>query len=452
MPWDGTELRIADTAADGTFGPARTLIGGPEESVAQVEWAADGTLLAATDRTGWWNLHRVDPVSGEAVNLCPREEEFSRRAVEARPALVPPAARRPGRRPARCRRPRLGLLDPATGEVTDAGGRWTEWNPTLAVTGSRVIGVAASARTSYEIVELDAATGRTRVLGNAHHDTVDPAYLPDALDRVFTGPGGREVHAHIYPPRNPDSQARPARPPMRCGRTAAPPAAPRWSSTWRSPTSPPAVSASPRSTTAAPPATAARTATGCASSGASSTSRTARRSPKDSSPRAPRTPRGWPSGAAARAAGPAPPRSPRPAPTPAAPSSTRSSTCPAGPRPHGETHDFESHYLESLIGPLAEVPERYRDRSPVSHGDRITVPFLLLQGLDDPICPPVQCERFLTAVAGRGIPHAYLTFAGESHGFRRLDTMVTALESELALYGRVFGFHPAGIPELELTW
>lgn len=77
MPWDGTELRIADVGADGVFGPARTLIGGPEESVSQAEWAPDGTLLAATDRTGWWNIHRVDPVGGDAVNLCPREEEFA---------------------------------------------------------------------------------------------------------------------------------------------------------------------------------------------------------------------------------------------------------------------------------------------------------------------------------------------------------------------------------------
>ena len=83
-----------------------------------------------------------------------------------------------------------------------------------------------------------------------------------------------------------------------------------------------------------------------------------------------------------------------------------------------------------------------RDRSPIHHGDRIGVPFLLLQGLDDVICPPAQCERFLAAVAGRGIPHAYLAFAGESHGFRRLETMVTCLEAELSLYGQVFGFTP----------
>jgi hypothetical protein len=84
MPWDGTVVRAAEVAGDGTFTGARTPLGGPEESVAQVEWASDGALLAATDRTGWWNLHRVDPDTGEAVNLCPRHGCRRRRAPTAR--------------------------------------------------------------------------------------------------------------------------------------------------------------------------------------------------------------------------------------------------------------------------------------------------------------------------------------------------------------------------------
>lgn len=117
----------------------------------------------------------------------------------------------------------------------------------------------------------------------------------------------------------------------------------------------------------------------------------------------------------------------------------------------GETHDFESRYLDSLIGPHTEVPERYRDRSPVTRADRLTVPFLLLQGLEDVICRPVQCERFLERIKGRGVTHAYLTFEGEGHGFRREDTMITCLEAELSLYGQVFGFTPPAVPALELT-
>jgi dipeptidyl aminopeptidase/acylaminoacyl peptidase len=115
-----------------------------------------------------------------------------------------------------------------------------------------------------------------------------------------------------------------------------------------------------------------------------------------------------------------------------------------------DTHDFESRYLESLIGPLDEVPERYRERSPVRHADRIGVPFLLLQGLDDVICRPDQAERLLAAVAGRGVPHAYLTFEGEGHGFRRASTIQRAMEAELALYLRAFGIDRPDAPRLEL--
>ncbi len=117
----------------------------------------------------------------------------------------------------------------------------------------------------------------------------------------------------------------------------------------------------------------------------------------------------------------------------------------------GETHDFESRYLESLVGPRAEVPGRYAERSPSEHAERITAPFLLLQGLDDVICPPAQCERFLARMAGRRVPHAYLAFEGEGHGFRRAETMVRVLESELSLYAQVFGLDPPGIPTLELV-
>ncbi|WP_157876149.1 S9 family peptidase, partial [Streptacidiphilus griseoplanus] len=105
----------------------------------------------------------------------------------------------------------------------------------------------------------------------------------------------------------------------------------------------------------------------------------------------------------------------------------------------GETHDFESRYLDSLIGPLPEAADRYRERSPVTHADRLTVPFLLLQGLDDVICPPAQAQRLVDRAAERGVPHRYLTFPGEGHGFRRADTITTALEAELALYTEAFG-------------
>jgi dipeptidyl aminopeptidase/acylaminoacyl peptidase len=103
------------------------------------------------------------------------------------------------------------------------------------------------------------------------------------------------------------------------------------------------------------------------------------------------------------------------------------------------------------VGPWPQARQRYEERSPVNRADKLTVPFLLMQGLEDEICPPAQCERFLDRIAGRGVPHAYLTFDGEQHGFRKRETIVAALEAELSLYGQVFGFEPAGMPPLPLT-
>ena len=44
------------------------------------------------------------------------------------------------------------------------------------------------------------------------------------------------------------------------------------------------------------------------------------------------------------------------------------------------THRFESRYLDTLVGPLPECEDLYRERSPVHHAAEITVPVLVLQG------------------------------------------------------------------------
>jgi dipeptidyl aminopeptidase/acylaminoacyl peptidase len=74
----------------------------------------------------------------------------------------------------------------------------------------------------------------------------------------------------------------------------------------------------------------------------------------------------------------------------------------------------------------------------------------MLQGLDDQICPPIQADQFIAGLAGSGIPHAYLTFEGEQHGFRKAETIRAALAAELSFYGQVFGFTTPGVPTLEL--
>jgi dipeptidyl aminopeptidase/acylaminoacyl peptidase len=108
-----------------------------------------------------------------------------------------------------------------------------------------------------------------------------------------------------------------------------------------------------------------------------------------------------------------------------------------------DTHKFESRYLDSLIGPYPERADLYRARSPIHFLDRLERPLLILQGLDDEVVPPSQGEAMVEVLERKQIPYAYLPFAGEGHGFRKLENIRRALEAELGFVGRVFGFEPA---------
>ncbi|MGY1579451.1 prolyl oligopeptidase family serine peptidase [Streptomyces sp. MN13] len=452
MPWDGTELLVADVGDDGRLRDARTVAGGPEESIAQADWSTDGSLLYTSDRTGWWNLYRwhLDR-DDEPTALCPREEEFGGPLWKVGHHWFAPLdngliAAVHGRGSTA-----LGILDPESGELVDAAGPWTEFAPTLAVHGERVVAVGASPRSAYEVVELNTRTGRARVVAAAHDDAVDPAYYPEPQIRTFTGPDGREIHARVYPPHHPVCTA-PAQelPPYVVWAHGGP---------------------TDRAPLVLDLAIAYFTTRGIGVAevdygGSSGYGRAYREQLREqwgvvdvedcaavalaladegTADRARLAIRGGSAGgwtaAASLAAGDV-------------------YACGTISYPvldltgwaSGETHDFESRYLETLVGPFAEVPARYAERSPVTRADRIAVPFLLLQGLDDVICPPVQCERFLARLDGRRVPHAYLAFEGEGHGFRRAETMVRALEAELSLYAQVFGLRPPpGVPRLELT-
>ncbi|MGG7570551.1 prolyl oligopeptidase family serine peptidase [Streptomyces sirii] len=465
MPWDGTVVMVARITDGGTFEDIRPLVGdlGTDargdaesgESVAQIEWAADGSLLFVSDLSGWWELQRIDPdPAGDGVvasrALCPaREEEFGGPLWNVGQRWFLPldngtVAVVHGRGTTS-----LGILDPVSGDLVDAAGPWTEWAPTLAVHGSRVVGIAAGPHRSYEIVELDTCTGRARAIACRHVDVLDPAYYPRPHSRTFTGPGGRDVHAHIHPPHSPDHTAPEGElPPFvvwaHGGPTGRAPLVLDLEIAYFTSRGIGVAEVNYGGSTGYGRAyrerlrgqwgvvdveDCAAVARALADEGTADPARLAIRGGSAG---------GWTTAASL--------------------TTTDLYACGTISYPildltgwaGGETHDFESQYLESLVGPLAEVPERYRERSPLHRADRIAAPFLLLQGLDDVICPPAQCERFLAAVAGRGIPHAYLAFPGEGHGFRRANTIIRAVEAELSLYAQAFGFTRGDIPALEL--
>ncbi|MER6521215.1 dipeptidyl-peptidase 5 [Streptomyces sp. NPDC054949] len=448
MPWDGTELLLAEVTATGTIGAPRTVLGGPDEAVAQVEWAPDGTLLAVSDRGGWWNPYRVDPHSGEAVNLCPREEEFGGPLWKPGLSWLAPlpdglVAVLHGQGSSV-----LGVLDPESGDLVDAAGPWTSWQPTLAVSDSRVFGVAASPRSGYEVVELDTATGHARVIGARAADPVDPSYYPEPQSRTFTGPDDREIHAHVYPPHHPDRPA-PADelPPyvvwVHGGPTDHVPPVLDLHIAYFTSRGIGVVEVNYGGSSGYGRAyrerlreqwgvvdveDCAAVARALAAEGTADPDRLAIRGGSAG---------GWTAAASLAA--------------------TDLYACAAIIYPvldlrgfAAETHDLESRYIDGLAGPPQTLDLISRERSPVARADRITAPFVLLQGLDDPICPPAQAERLLAALRGRAVPHAYVTFEGEGHGFRRADTMVRALEAELSLYAQVFGIERTDVPRLPL--
>ena len=108
-----------------------------------------------------------------------------------------------------------------------------------------------------------------------------------------------------------------------------------------------------------------------------------------------------------------------------------------------DTHKFESRYLDRLVAPYPAGMAVYRDRSPIHSVDRLSTPLLVLQGADDMVVPVAQAEEIVAALRRREVPHAYLLFEGEGHGFRQAANIRRSLEAELSFYAQVFGFELA---------
>ncbi|MCW2742133.1 MAG: Peptidase, (Acylaminoacyl-peptidase) family [Blastococcus sp.] len=114
-----------------------------------------------------------------------------------------------------------------------------------------------------------------------------------------------------------------------------------------------------------------------------------------------------------------------------------------------ETHKFESRYLDGLVAPRdpnagpagADV---YAERSPINHVDALDTPLAVFQGDEDEVVPPAQAEAIVAALREKGVPHAYLLFAGEQHGFRKAANIRAALDGELSFYAQVWGFDLPG--------
>ena len=108
-----------------------------------------------------------------------------------------------------------------------------------------------------------------------------------------------------------------------------------------------------------------------------------------------------------------------------------------------DTHDFESRYLDSMIGPYPERKDLYLERSPLTHAEKLSTPLIIFQGTDDKVVPPSQSEAFRDVCIKKGITYKYFAFEGEGHGFVKSESIITSLEESLLFFGKAGGFTPS---------
>jgi dipeptidyl aminopeptidase/acylaminoacyl peptidase len=101
-----------------------------------------------------------------------------------------------------------------------------------------------------------------------------------------------------------------------------------------------------------------------------------------------------------------------------------------------DTHKFESHYTDTLLGSLPEAADVYRERSPFFHADKIVDPIIVFQGADDPVVPQNQSDSIVKSLQSRGVPHEYHIYEGEGHGFRKPETIKHYYDAILTFLGQ----------------
>jgi dipeptidyl aminopeptidase/acylaminoacyl peptidase len=447
MPWDGSELWVAPLE---DTGQERLVAGGPDESVFQPEWGPEGRLHFVSDRDGWWNLYRArEPgaeLSGEEGALVQLTEE---QADLAHPQWLFGGSTftfLDGGAIAcvRCERgaERLFLLEPDGWVPTDLGLPFTSFGfPALSARGRTVAFAAASPEREAAVVLYDAESGETEVVRESSEEPVDPAYVSRPRPIEFPTGDGEIAHGFYYPPANPGFEAPASElPPLivesHGGPTShATPALDREFLFWTS-RGIGVVDVNYRGSSGYGREYRNKLRGGWGVVDTEDCVNAARYLAEQGEADGERLAiRGGSAGGYATLC-----------------ALTFHDAFAAGASYFGigdtealacDTHKFESRYLDRLIGPYPERADLYRERSPINHVERLRSPVILFQGLEDEVVPPNQAEKMAAALERNGIPHAYLVFEGEQHGFRRAETNIRCLEAELYFYGRIFGFEPA---------
>ena len=200
MPWDGSELWVAEVAADGALGAPQRVAGSRTESIFQPAWSPAGELHFVSDRSGWWNLYRL---RGQAIEaLCPLSAEFGEPqwqfglatyGFDEHGAIVC-SYRHQGAS-------HLARLDPASGALTVIETPYRSIRELRVGRGFAAF-IGGSPTQAEAVVRLDHASGRHQVLRSTLEQPLDPADISVAEAITFPSAGGRVAHGFYYAPRN----------------------------------------------------------------------------------------------------------------------------------------------------------------------------------------------------------------------------------------------------------
>jgi dipeptidyl aminopeptidase/acylaminoacyl peptidase len=443
MPWDGTELWVADVTESGTLFGAERVAGGPTESIYQPGWTPDGTLVFVSDREGWWRLRRWNRSTvTDVVTSAPPDAEFGRPQWVLGGATWAPAG--PGRLVVsytRAGRWHLAVLDLGSGRLSSLaeGLEPREW---LTATTTDAVLVAGSTTAPDAVVRVSIDTGLVRTLRPSSAIDLNAVWISRPEPIEFPSPDGHVTRAFYYAPRHPTCRAPDGeRPPLivigHGGPTTATTATldariQFWTSRGFA-----VVDVNYGGSTGFGRAYRQRLAGQWGIVDVNDMVAAARHLVAQGKADADRLAiRGGSAGGY----------------TTLAALTFHPGVFKAGASYYGisdvevlarDTHKFESRYLDTLIGPYPAARELYRSRSPINFIERLSSALILFQGLEDKVVPPNQSAMMAAAVRSRGLPVAYLAFEGEQHGFRRAATIARCLEAELFFYGAVFGFTPA---------
>ncbi len=439
MPWDGTELWVADIRADGTLGERKQVAGGVDESIFQPEWSPEGVLHFVSDKSGWWNLYRLE--SGQAESLYPLEAEFGLPqwvfGMRTYAFL--------GLRDILCAFTKDGIwslarLDADRKTLTTFDLPFTAFSDIRAGDGFAVF-LAGSPSQPSGIWRFSVATGALEALKLAFTPTIDPGYFSTPRPLEFPTENGLTARGILYPPANRDFAAPQGElPPLLVlshgGPTGSTSTTLRYGIQYWTSRGFAVFDVNYGGSTGYGRAYRMRLNDNWGIVDVDDCCNGARWLAEQGLVDGKRMAiSGGSAGGFTTLA-----------------ALVFKDTFSAGASHYGigdlealarDTHKFESRYCDTLIGPYPQRRDLYLERSPVGHVERLSTPILLLQGDSDPVVPPNQAEMMFEAAKSREVPTALLMFKDEQHGFRKAENIKRSVEAEFYFYSKIFHFTPA---------